>query len=213
MTALTSPAVPPPDSSVEVGATPDPVSVLSTIAAVLALGAGAIHLAVVRHHPDAAVVATGFVLMGLAQLLVALRLRTAPTRRARAAGVWVHVSILATWLLSRTFGLLVVPGAEDRAAFGLADVVANLLGAAVVVALVLAAGVERRPAAGLLTTRTAHRVTVAVAVTAILMAVPAVLAPHHHGGHIHADDGGGAPEADHPTLGDDHDAGEIHGHG
>jgi hypothetical protein len=185
---------------------------LAHIAAVLAVAGGVIHLAVIRHHLDYAAMTAGFAFMGVAQVIVASRLALAPSPRARVAAVVLHASILAIWLASRTVGLAVVPGAEDRAAFGLADTIANVLGAGVLAALAGATVAGRRDARTPFSPRTARRVVTVVAIAALGFAVPAVLAPHSHTGHDHPDAGEIPAGPDHaPPGGDHHDHDRDHG--
>jgi hypothetical protein len=186
------------------------VGALSRVAALLALAGGVIHLAVIRHHLDEAAVTAGLALIGGAQLLVAAGLTTAPSRRVRGAGVLVHTSVVATWLVSRSVGLVVVPGAEDPVAFGVSDTIANLLGAGVIAALAVAFHLERRPTDFAVTARVARRATILVAIVAVGLTVRAVLAPHNHSGHGPVDVGEVPADPDHaPSGGRDH----THDHG
>jgi hypothetical protein len=185
---------------------------LSRLAAVLAVTGGVTHLAVIRHHLDYAAMTTGFALIGVAQLVVAAGLALVPLPRVRAAAVVLHASILVTWLASRTVGLAVVPGAEDPAAFGMADTIANLISVGVLASLIAASRVGRRRALTAFSARMARRLTTAVAVAALVLAVPAILAPHSHRGHGHPGVGGVPAGPDHAPPGGDHDD-HTHGHG
>jgi hypothetical protein len=186
-------------------------SVLFRVAAVLAVASGVIHLAVVRHHLDDAVVTAGFALMGGAQLVVGVGLITRPASRARLAGL-LHAGIVATWVLSRTVGLVVVPGAEERASFGFADTIANMFSLGVIAALATIDRTDRRSARHPLSARVARGVLVAVGVAAVAVAAPAALAPHQHAGHDHPATGEPASGHDHAPTDDGHDD-PAHDHG
>jgi hypothetical protein len=181
------------------------VAVSSRVAGVFAVAGGVIHLAVIRHHVEYAAITLGFAVMGSAQLVAAAGLLTRPTRRVRAASVTLHAVIVTTWLVSRTVGLGYVSGAEDPAPFGIADTIANLLGAGVIATLVAAA-----PVRAALSTRAAHTVTALAGVAAVALAVPAALAPHHHADHDHP--GTEVPAEDQHGPGDGH-AEDGHDHG
>jgi hypothetical protein len=148
--------------------------------------------------------------MGSAQLVAAAGLLARPTRRVRAASVTLHAVIVTTWLVSRTLGLGYVSGAEDPAPFGIADTIANLLGAGVIATLVAAARAEPRPVRAALSTRAAHTVIALAGIAAVALAVPAALAPHHHADHDHP--GTEAPAEVQHGSGDGH-AEDGHDHG
>jgi hypothetical protein len=193
-----------------VSTTADAVQALARAAAMLAAAGGVIHLAVIRHHLAYAAITAGFALMGVAQLVVALGLALAPAPRTRVTAAVLHASILAIWLVSRTVGLALVPGAEDPAAFGVADTIANLFGAGVLAALAAPMAAGRRASHTVFPPRTARRVGAVVAIAALALAVPAVLAPHSHAGHDHPGAGEMPVGPDHaPPGGDHHD----HDHG
>ena len=190
----------------------DLTSVLSKVAAVFAAASGLVHLAVVRHHLDYGVITAGFALMGGAQLLVAAGLVIKPQSRVRLAGIVLHAGIAATWLLSRTVGLIVVRGAEDPVSFGFPDTIANLFGIAVIACLVMRELMVHRSRRRTLPARAARGVIALIAVAAFALMVPGVSAPHAHAGHDHPVPS--EPESGHdeaPAL-DDHDD-HAHDHG
>ncbi|MGE0309011.1 MAG: hypothetical protein AB7Q27_25025, partial [Acidimicrobiia bacterium] len=78
---------------------------------------------------------TGFAVMAAAQWWFVFRMLRRPTSRVRLFGAGLHGAIVATWLQSRTFGLAVVPGAEDPAPVGVVDVTAIVFLLLVIVAL------------------------------------------------------------------------------
>lgn len=182
------------------------------IAALLSFAGGVIHLAVIRHHLDAAPVAGGLALMGTAQWLFAARIATRPSRPVRGAGVLLHATIIVIWLLSRTIGLVVVPGAEDPAPVGVPDLVANLFALATIVTAIAMrhSSYDLRPSSR---PRVGTRLAAAVAVAVFALTVPAVLSDHDHAGHDHPVTGGPASEQDGgPADGDRHDD-QGHEHG
>lgn len=204
---------PAPDTTSALGPHPAHVSTaLYTVAAVLAGASGTIHLAVVRHHLDDGVVTSGFVMMGVAQLLVAAGLRTGSAARLRRAGLLLNAAIVATWLVSRTVGLVVVPGAEERAVVGVADTIANVFAFSVMASLATI-GRARTPLPRFTPSRRAARRAVAMlTVAALSLTVPAVLAPHQHSGHDHPATGEPAPGHGPTPSGDGHDD-HTHDHG
>lgn len=76
------------------------------LTAILAAGAGLLHLAVVRPHLRESL-AYGLLMLGVAWVLlgVAVLLVTAPTRRVRVGAALVLVAIAASYTVSRTVGL------------------------------------------------------------------------------------------------------------
>jgi hypothetical protein len=181
---------------------------ISRGAAVLAVSSGVIHLAVVRHHLDYAAMSAAFALMGGAQLLVAARLLIKPSPSVRLIGLLLHAWIVATWLLSRTVGLVVVPGAEGRAPFGLADTVANVFAVGVIASLVTIDRVHRGSVRAAFSSRVARAALPVIAVTALSLTLPAAFASHHHADHDHPTTGEPAPGHAPPVDGhDDHDHG------
>ena len=154
---------------------------VSSSVASCAFAGGLIHLAVVRHHLDSVVVAAAFIAIGSAQLLFSAWMVAGPSARARRTGLLLHLAIVTTWLLSRTVGLVVVPGAEARAAVGVADIVATTLSLAVLASLLTMARFRLERVA--LPARLSRGLAAAVAIVALAVTVPAVTANHDHGGH------------------------------
>lgn len=179
--------------------------------ALLAFAGGVIHAAVIRHHVADLAVATAFAAMAAAQWWFAWRMLRNPTDRVRLLGVWLHGAILGTWLVSRTVGLAVVPGAEDPAPVGVSDATATVFSILVVVALARARSSgwrERRP---VMPRRLAACIAGIVTVGVLLATVPAVLADHDHAAHEHP--GSDTPDSqdDHDPVDDHHDDGHDHG--
>jgi hypothetical protein len=159
---------------------------LSLTVAALALAGAAIHFAVIRHHAEFVAIAIGFGVMGIAQSAVAVRMFVRPSRAARRMAVTVHATILTVWVLSRTTGLVVVPGAEDPSRVGLADLIATAFGVAVIICVGALNRLERRPARSQ-PIALQRGLAAAVGVVVLALAAPAIAAPHvHDHGHAHA---------------------------
>jgi hypothetical protein len=98
-------------------------------AAVIALcsaGAGAIHFAVIRDHFDEYwFYGLFFVVTGLTQLVWAAAIVLRPTKVLIALGMLVNGAIIASWVVTRTVGLLIGPGADEVEPVGLADALAT----------------------------------------------------------------------------------------
>ena len=156
---------------------------LSWIVASLALFDGLIHVAVVRHHLDYSVVAAGFIVIGSAQVLFGVLMVARPSAPARTVGLLLHLAIVSTWLLSRTVGLALVPGAEDPAPVGVADITATVLSVAVIASLVAMTRLEQRTQLVAVPARVSKSIAGAVAIVALAVTVPAASAGHDHTDH------------------------------
>ena len=192
--------------SAPVPSTTGVMRLVSTLMAVLSFAGGAIHFAVIRHHLDFVAMTTGFAVMGSAQWWFAVRMVRNPSSSARLVGLLLHGAIFSTWVWSRTAGLAFVPGAEERAAVGLPDVVANVFAVAVLASLAAMSILDRRPAPTSVSARASRAIRTVVAIGVLACTAPAVVAPHGHA----ADDRGGSTEragGEHnhaPSIGDDH---------
>jgi hypothetical protein len=161
------------------------------------LGAGLIHLAVVREHMDHWVLhGVFFTVLGTVQLgwgVAALARDRVPVPRLATAGT---LSVVALWLLSRTAGLPVGPGAGVPEPVGRPDLLALLLHAVVVGAVLLAVRTSTSQSSAARGGTAAGRTLVALGAGALLMAAvttPALAATeagekakphfHHSGGH------------------------------
>jgi hypothetical protein len=161
------------------------------------LGAGLIHLAVVREHLDHWVVhGVFFALLGTVQLgwgVAALARDRVPVPRLVVAGT---LGVVALWALTRTAGLPIGPGAGIPEPVGRADLLAMLLHAVVIGAVLVA--VRMSATQPYLSGRSAPagRTLGALGAGALLMAAvttPALAATeagenakphfHHSGGH------------------------------
>lgn len=204
LTALSQPRRP--------ASTSDPGRVVSRGVALLAFAGGLIHAAVVRHHLTDLAVATTFCAMAAAQWWFALRMLRNPTDRVRLLGVWLHGAIIGTWLVSRTVGLAVEPGAEDPAPVGVSDGTACVFSLLVLVALAGARWSGWRERRRVMTRRLAGCVTGIVTVGVLLAAVPAVLGDHDHADHQHPGSDTTDSQHDHDPVDDHHDD-DGHDHG
>lgn len=167
---------------------------LSPIVAALSFAGGLIHFAVIRHHLEFAAIAGGFAVMGGAQWSVAVRMLVRPSASTRRAVVAVHVAIVALWVMSRTVGLVVVPGAEAPSRAGLADLTAAAFSIAVIVGVAAVRRAGRnseRSRAG----RTHRGLAVAVGLAVLALAAPAALADHDH--HLDHSPAPASPGHDH----------------
>jgi hypothetical protein len=128
---------------------------LSTLVAGLSAGAGLIHIAVVAEHTGGdAIVPIGFVLVGLAQLGLAVAL-LAGWRRTQvlAATAAVQLAALGVWAWSRTAGLPFDPYggvAEPVASIDLTAAILEALAVTAVAGMLAAPSALRLPRAGAL---------------------------------------------------------------
>ncbi|HEY3078733.1 MAG TPA: multicopper oxidase domain-containing protein [Chloroflexota bacterium] len=113
-------------------------------AALLTLGAAAIHLAVAPpHFREYVPFGVFFLLVGCAQAIGAVELAMRPTRRAALLMAAGSAALVGLWLVSRTAGLPIGPEAGQPEEVGLPDLICSLMeGVAALLLLVLAV---RRP--------------------------------------------------------------------
>ena len=101
-------------------------TLVAVILALLSAGAGAIHFAVIRGHFDEYwLYGLFFVVTALVQLVWATAIIVRASNVLLAAGILVNVAIVASWILTRTVGLLVGPSADEVEPVGLADALAT----------------------------------------------------------------------------------------
>jgi FtsP/CotA-like multicopper oxidase with cupredoxin domain len=97
-------------------------------AALLTLCAAAIHFAAAREHfSEYLPYGIFFVLLGAAQIGLAIALVVAPSRRLYVAALVGTLAVIAIWLLSRTTGLPIAPVPWRPEAIGFPDFAATLL--------------------------------------------------------------------------------------
>lgn len=117
---------------------------LLVLAAGSSAAAGGVHLAMAPLHTADGPLQVGFfVVVGLLQAVQAARLLLRPTRSLLRAVLWLDLTVLLTWLTSRTVGLL---GSTEPVGSG--DLAANAWGAVcavVAVRLLRAPTSPRRP--------------------------------------------------------------------
>lgn len=125
----------------------------NAVAAGFALGAAAIHLAVVAEHmTEYPLFGQAFAILGVVQVLLALGL-VSRTYWIRGPAIAIHVAVVAVWGLSRTIGLPIGPHPFVPEAIGMADAVATAFEVGLV-ALIVASGWRdasrdaQRPASG-----------------------------------------------------------------
>jgi hypothetical protein len=119
----------------EVEAEPGVEKVLVMGMAVLSTGAAVIHFAVIAQHFDEWWLAGTFFLgVALFQLAWAVAVVLWPSGRLYLAGAVVNALIVLTWIVSRTTGIPVGPGAGEPEAVGLPDVLATAYEVLLVVA-------------------------------------------------------------------------------
>jgi hypothetical protein len=209
---MTEMSTPPPTA-----ARSDLQRLLLTIAAISAAADGLIHLNVIGDHLDSTLIAVGFAFMGVTQWLFALMILTRPSRIIFILGGILHSAMTTIWILSRTTGLWFVTGAENPAPVGVADLAANAFSIGVVGATIIGISLSlSRPIDPILLPATISRLVIAVLLaSALFLIVPALLAPHDHGGHAsnepasetsHSHDHGLGPAVDigEPDPGDSH---------
>jgi hypothetical protein len=107
---------------------------LTAIAVGLAsAGAGAIHFAVIRDHLDEYwFYGLFFIVTALIQLVWATAIVVRPTTLLLALGIVVNAGIIASWVVTRTVGLLIGPSADEVEPVALADALATGFEAAIV---------------------------------------------------------------------------------
>ena len=161
---------------------------LAVTAALLSIGAAAIHAAVAAPHFEVwAPFGVLFAAAALAQAAWGALVLAGPSARLLAAGGAGNAAILAGWGLSRTAGLPVGPDAGTPEPVGVLDSVASAfeLGIVVAVAVLLAGG---RSFSGRATGR------FALAAAAVVLSVAGTAIAYGGSGHHHP-----RPAHDHPT--------------
>jgi hypothetical protein len=190
--------------------------VASTLAGMLLIGAGLLHISAAGDHTDLPVMMAGFLVVAALQAgLGGLLLYRRAGRLVIAGGVAMTLSALGVWLLSRTAGLPFLPGGHMEA-IGFKDGITVLFEVATVPLLALLASAEldgvRLPSARL--------GTQAVAVLGSAMFALFVPAFVLGGGDHHSGDGHGHGGAELAHAGDGHGHsdgpmadGQAHEHG
>ena len=160
---------------------------LAAAAAVLSVGAAAIHAAAAGpHFEEWAPFGVLFAIAALAQAVWGALVLARPSARLVAAGVAGNVAIIAAWALSRTAGLPVGPDAGTPEPVAVLDAVASVfeLGGVVTAGALLAGSRFVRPFA----VRTTGRFALAAAVVVVAITGTALAqdgAGHHHPAPAH----------------------------
>lgn len=157
---------------------------LAWVIATFAAAGGLIHLEASIDHRDLTLIAIGFAAMAIAQLAVAglTLVRPSPT-----VLLWVgvlHAGIGLVWIVSRTVGLSFIPGADQAAEVGVADLVANTFSIAVVGVTIVALTLGRSYQALPLPPITTRIIRLVALVGALILTVAALSVPHEHADHL-----------------------------
>jgi hypothetical protein len=167
----------------------------------LSLGAGVIHFAVSGEHFDLGWRhGTFFAVTAWFQLSWAVAIMVRPNRRVLAVGVAANLAVIATWAMSRIWGVPVGPGVWEPEPVALADALATGLEAGIVV---ISLAVLLRPALAQQSVRPSVGLAgigvsgLAVAVVSTMALAPAFASDHHGGDGTAARDDAGEIDAGH----------------
>jgi hypothetical protein len=160
---------------------------LAWVIATFAAAGGLIHLEASIDHRDLVVVAVGFAVMAIAQLVLAGVMLLRPTPAVLIGVGAVHGAIALVWIMSRTVGLAFIPGAEQAAQVGVADVVANTFSIALVGVTILAFS-RKGPNQASSHPSNTRVINMVVLVGALILTVAALSETH-----VHAHNDGEAP--------------------
>jgi hypothetical protein len=159
----------------------------------LSLGAGVIHFAASGEHFDVGWRhGTFFAVTAWFQLSWAVAIMVRPARRVLAVGAAANLVVIATWAMSRIWGVPVGPGAWEPEPVALADALATGFEVGIVVVsfavLVRPALAQQsvRPSLGLAGIGVSG---LAVAVVSTMALAPAFASDHHHGSETAHEDG------------------------
>jgi hypothetical protein len=152
---------------------------LAWVIATFAAAGGLIHLEAAIDHRDLVVVAVGFAVMAVAQLALAGVMLLRPTPAGLFGVGAVHAAIALLWIITRTIGLPFIPGAEQAAQVGVADVVANTFSIALVGVAIVALS-RKGPNQASLLPRNTRVIRVVVLVGALILTVAALSETHAH---------------------------------
>jgi hypothetical protein len=153
---------------------------LAWVIATFAAAGGLIHLEASIDHRDLVVVAVGFAVMAIAQWSFAGVMLLRPTLAGLIGVGAVHAAIALLWIITRTIGLPFIPGAEQAAQVGVADVVANTFSIAIVGVAIVALSLDRAHQALSFNSSTARVIRVVVLVGALILTVAGLSETHAH---------------------------------
>jgi hypothetical protein len=118
---------------------PRRATLVALVVALASAGAGAIHFAVIRGHFDEYwLYGLFFIVTALIQLAWATAVIVRASDVLLVVGILVNAAIIGTWIVTRTFGLLIGPGADEAEPVGLADALATAFEVIIVVCGILA---------------------------------------------------------------------------
>jgi hypothetical protein len=182
--------------------------------ALLSLGAGFLHAAVIDAHEGHGIAAQVFTATAIFQVAWAGLLLARPSRWLLALGGLANAVFAGGWVLSRTSGISFIDGFQDKEPVGFTDAVT----VALEVLVVIGAVVLLRPAGDQRPAQLARLSTAGLGVMGLAVAALAVPATAAVGEHPHAGDGheaaaaGGHAHGDEAAAGGDHHA-DGHGEG
>jgi hypothetical protein len=147
--------------------------------AIFAIAGGLIHLEASIDHHDLPVIAIGFGAMAISQVALAGIVLLIPNPRVFISIGALHAGIALIWITSRTVGLPFIPGAEQAAPVGVADLVANTFSIAVVGLTIVALSLDRSNRSIPLKSGT-RAIKAAALVATIILTVAAIGETHDH---------------------------------
>ena len=153
--------------------------VLVFAAGLATVGAAAVHFVVMpTHFEESWLYGVFFLVTATVQLSWALAVLTRPSRPVLAAGAAGNLAVLALWLVTRTAGIPLGPGAGEVESIGGLDILATGLEAVVVVTAALALWHRSLPSRRSLRAVVTHRrLLLGVAAAAAVVTVTACAAP------------------------------------
>jgi hypothetical protein len=165
----------PPETAPNASA-PSTLSVAAAVACATSAAAGLVHAAAAGSHNGERTLALLFALAAVGQLGCAALVAARPSRVRLLVVAAVNAGALAAWAFTRVRGISFIGGLEERQDIALADASAASFESLAAISAVVALLSFARG-------RVAPRTTlVALGAVALLGAVPAMAAPHDHGG-------------------------------
>jgi hypothetical protein len=160
---------------------------LAAVVALLAAGAGILHLLAAREHLEHPLIAAFFVNLAVAQFAWAGVLVRDRSRAVLLAGIVGNLAVVAIWMLSRTTGIPLFEATSEVEPIGMADAAATLfeITAAAGAGLLLVLPAEALRA--LLSPARAQRLVASTGAIALLLTIPGFVTEGHHHEHEHGD--------------------------
>ncbi|HZB70794.1 MAG TPA: hypothetical protein VE395_01580 [Acidimicrobiales bacterium] len=175
--------------------------------ALLSLGAGFLHAAVINAHEGHGLASELFTAAAIFQVAWAGLVLAKPSRGLLALGALVNAAFVGGWVLNRTSGISFIDGFQDKEPVGFTDGVT----VALEVLLVVGVALLLRPAAAERPARLARLSTAGLGLMGLAVALFAVPAAAAGGDHPHEEEGAEAAAGHHGGGHGDGDA-EVHGH-